>query len=108
MDVHQALCTRMSLANPAPLHRPVLPHLRTDHLAASCLPACCLQRTALSDQQLRDEVASLQLQGHRRLLVLTGEHPKYTFDEFLKAIEVISSGGWAGAGGRGGWGWGWG
>lgn len=42
-----------------------------------------LERTSLTDQQLREEVAALQHQGHRRLLVLTGEHPKYTFDEFL-------------------------
>lgn len=52
-----------------------------------------VQRSALSEQQLREEVASLQQQGHRRLLVLTGEHPRYTFDEFLKAIDTISSGG---------------
>ena len=37
------------------------------------------------------QVTSLEQQGHRRLLVLTGEHPKYTFDQFLHAIEVISS-----------------
>lgn len=60
-----------------------------------------MQRSALSDAQLREEVAALQQQGHRRLLVLTGEHPKYTFDEFLKAIDVISSGGWQ-AGRKGG------
>ena len=52
-----------------------------------------VQRSALTDEQLREEVAALQLQGHRRLLVLTGEHPKYTFDAFLKAIDTISSGG---------------
>uniref|UniRef100_A0A7R9V5U9 Biotin and thiamin synthesis-associated domain-containing protein n=1 Tax=Chlamydomonas euryale TaxID=1486919 RepID=A0A7R9V5U9_9CHLO len=48
-----------------------------------------LQRSALTDEELRDEVASLERQGHRRLLVLTGEHPKYTFEQFLHAIEVI-------------------
>ncbi len=42
-----------------------------------------LARSALTDEELAAEVASLQLQGHRRLLVLTGEHPKYTFDQFL-------------------------
>ena len=63
-----------------------------------------LQRSALTDKQLREEVAALQQQGHRRLLVLTGEHPKYTFDSFLKAIDTISSGGWACvAVGGGGW-----
>ncbi|EFN57653.1 hypothetical protein CHLNCDRAFT_30311 [Chlorella variabilis] len=50
-----------------------------------------LERSALTDKQLREEVAALQQQGHRRLLVLTGEHPKYTFDSFLKAIDTISS-----------------
>ena len=39
----------------------------------------------LTEEALRAEVAALQQQGHRRLLVLTGEHPKYTFDDFLKA-----------------------
>lgn len=42
-----------------------------------------LQRTALSDDDIREEVGALERQGHRRLLVLTGEHPKYTFDQFL-------------------------
>lgn len=44
---------------------------------------CCMQRTALSDDDIRAEVSALEQQGHRRLLVLTGEHPKYTFDQFL-------------------------
>jgi len=39
-------------------------------------------------------VEALERQGHRRLLVLTGEHPKYTFDQFLHV-----SGGPPGAGG---------
>ena len=50
-----------------------------------------LKRTALSDDDIRAEVAALQEQGHRRLLVLTGEHPKYTFDQFLHALDVIKS-----------------
>lgn len=37
------------------------------------------------------EVEALQRQGHRRLLVLTGEHPRYTFDQFLHALDVIAS-----------------
>jgi len=44
---------------------------------------CCLQRTALTDEDIKSEVEALERQGHRRLLVLTGEHPKYTFDQFL-------------------------
>lgn len=50
-----------------------------------------IQRSALTDQQLKEEVAALEKQGHRRLLVLTGEHPRYTFDDFLHAVDVISS-----------------
>jgi hypothetical protein len=42
------------------------------------------QRTALSKEDIISEVESLERQGHRRLLVLTGEHPKYTFDQFLE------------------------
>ena len=43
-----------------------------------CAFACsnkAIQRTVLSDDQIRAEVAALERQGHRRLLVLTGEHP---------------------------------
>lgn len=50
-----------------------------------------MARSALTDEELRAEVAALEEQGHRRLLVLTGEHPKYTFDQFLHAIDVIGS-----------------
>lgn len=50
-----------------------------------------LHRSALTDEELKAEVESLERQGHRRLLVLTGEHPKYTFDQFLHAIDVIAN-----------------
>jgi len=50
-----------------------------------------IERSSLTDAGLREEVAALEKQGHRRLLVLTGEHPRYTFDQFLNAIDVISS-----------------
>jgi 2-iminoacetate synthase ThiH len=36
------------------------------------------------------EVKALQIQGHRRLLLLTGEHPKYTYDQFLDAIHTVA------------------
>uniref|UniRef100_A0A0G4HKJ3 Biotin and thiamin synthesis-associated domain-containing protein n=1 Tax=Chromera velia CCMP2878 TaxID=1169474 RepID=A0A0G4HKJ3_9ALVE len=49
-----------------------------------------IARSALTDDQIRSQVATLERQGHRRLLVLTGEHPKYTFDQFLNALQVIS------------------
>mmetsp|Transcript_4748 Transcript_4748/g.7388 ORF Transcript_4748/g.7388 Transcript_4748/m.7388 type:complete len:574 (-) Transcript_4748:1010-2731(-) len=47
-------------------------------------------RNMLSDDDLRQEVAALQKQGHRRLLMLTGESPKYTFDHFLHALKIAS------------------
>lgn len=37
------------------------------------------------------QVEALEKQGHRRLLVLTGEHPKYSFDDFLRAVDVIAN-----------------
>lgn len=42
-----------------------------------------IERSLLTDDQIREEVKALELQGHRRLLVLTGEHPKYSFEQFL-------------------------
>lgn len=33
----------------------------------------------------------LEKQGHRRLLILTGEHPKYTFDQFLDALHTVKN-----------------
>ena len=46
-----------------------------------------LQRSALTEAELLEEVAALQQQGHRRLLVLTGEHPKYSYDQFLHVSQ---------------------
>ncbi|KAH7617409.1 putative 2-iminoacetate synthase [Nannochloris sp. 'desiccata'] len=50
-----------------------------------------IQRSDLTTEALKEEVAALQKQGHRRLLVLTGEHPRYSFDKFLEAIDTIAS-----------------
>jgi 2-iminoacetate synthase ThiH len=36
----------------------------------------------LTHQELVDEVEALQHQGHRRLLLLTGEHPKVCTQQF--------------------------
>ena len=51
------------------------------------------QRSALTDDDIRAEVSALQQQGHRRILALTGEHPKYTFDQFLHVRGDAFSGG---------------
>eukprot|EP00977_Amphora_coffeiformis_P028084 scaffold34689_cov289-Amphora_coffeaeformis.AAC.4 len=50
-----------------------------------------IARSSLTKDQLVAEVEALQHQGHRRLLLLTGEHPKYTFDDFLDAIDTVSN-----------------
>jgi 2-iminoacetate synthase len=50
-----------------------------------------IERSDLTTDGLIEEVKALQQQGHRRLLVLTGEHPRYSFDKFLEAIETIAS-----------------
>jgi hypothetical protein len=70
------------------------------YLANYCVNSCrycafrsankTIERTALTDDQVRAEVAALERQGHRRLLVLTGEHPRYDFDTFLHALGVIA------------------
>jgi len=50
-----------------------------------------IPRSVLSKDQLIEETEALQRMGHRRLLLLTGEHPKYTFDDFLDAIHTVSN-----------------
>lgn len=32
---------------------------------------------------------ALEAIGHKRLLLLTGEHPKYPFETFLEAVSVV-------------------
>lgn len=50
-----------------------------------------IPRSFLTKDQVIHEVEALQRMGHRRLLLLTGEHPKYTFDDFLDAIDTVSN-----------------
>jgi len=71
------------------------------YLASWCVNSCTycafragnktLRRSALTDAELVLEVEALQRQGHRRLLVLTGEHPRYSFNQFLHALDVIAA-----------------
>lgn len=49
-----------------------------------------IERNHLTEQDIVSNVQALQRQGHRRLLLLTGESPEYTFDELLKAIKTVS------------------
>ncbi|CAB9524589.1 iminoacetate synthase [Seminavis robusta] len=50
-----------------------------------------IPRSVLTKAQLIEETEALQRMGHRRLLLLTGEHPKYSFDDFLGAIHTVAS-----------------
>ena len=50
-----------------------------------------IQRKFLSNEELILEVEQLQNRGHKRLLMLMGDHPKYSFSKFLEAIEVASN-----------------
>src|SRR3990172_796928 len=50
-----------------------------------------INRKILSTQELIEEVKSLQMQGHKRLLMLMGDHPKYSVDDFVEHIKIVSS-----------------
>ena len=50
-----------------------------------------IQRTKLTDEQVKREVEALEKMGHKRILMLTGEHPAYSFDQFLSALKAASS-----------------
>lgn len=50
-----------------------------------------MKRKALTEQELIEEVVALQKVGHKRLMLLTGESPKYDFDMFLKALNTVST-----------------
>ncbi|KPK32773.1 MAG: hypothetical protein AMS24_03235 [Chlamydiae bacterium SM23_39] len=49
-----------------------------------------MKRKALTKKELIAEVKTLQQQGHKRLLMLMGDHPKYSFEDFIKAVEIAS------------------
>jgi 2-iminoacetate synthase ThiH len=53
------------------------------------LPNKDAKRKIITQSELEAEVAALQHQGHRRVLLLTGEHPKYPFSKFIKALETV-------------------
>ena len=50
-----------------------------------------LTRKALNEKDLIEEVKALQKQGHKRLLMLMGDHPDYPFEKFLEAVEIASN-----------------
>ena len=50
-----------------------------------------VKRKKLTDEEIIQEVEILQKQGHKRLLMLMGDDPSYSFSKFLDAIELVSS-----------------
>jgi len=51
-----------------------------------------LNRVALTMEQIKNEVEVLQREGHKRLLMLCGEHPaRSNLDYFMEAIETAYS-----------------
>lgn len=51
-----------------------------------------MKRKILADDEIRKEVEILEKQGHKRILMLMGEHfEKYSFDDFLRAIKIAYS-----------------
>ena len=60
------------------------------HWCATVVWCCSADTTIARIQYLcRQEVEALEAIGHKRLLLLTGEHPKYTFETFLDAVSVV-------------------
>jgi [FeFe] hydrogenase H-cluster radical SAM maturase HydG len=49
------------------------------------------ERCSLSNAEVAAEVRALTRLGHKRVLALTGESPKYSFDQFLEAVKVIAA-----------------
>ncbi|EFC38395.1 [Fe]-hydrogenase maturation protein HydG [Naegleria gruberi] len=49
-----------------------------------------MPRSALSDEEVIREVEALQKQGHKRILMLCGESPKYTFEDFMRQLQVAA------------------
>ncbi|OHT01115.1 biotin synthase [Tritrichomonas foetus] len=49
-----------------------------------------IERSKLTLDEVAQEIKVLEDMGHKRVLMLTGESPLYTFDEFLEAVKVAS------------------
>ncbi|MEJ6952332.1 [FeFe] hydrogenase H-cluster radical SAM maturase HydG [Natronospora cellulosivora (SeqCode)] len=68
------------------------------YFANSCVNNCLycgfrsenhsLERKKLSTEEIREEVAALEREGHKRLLVLTGESPNTDLEYLIQAINT--------------------
>lgn len=48
-------------------------------------------RKTLSDDELRSELVALEGQGHKRLILVWGEHPNYSPDEMARVVGIVYS-----------------
>jgi 2-iminoacetate synthase len=48
-------------------------------------------RRTLNDHDLRAQVTALERQGHKRLILVFGEHPRYTPEFIAEAVETVYS-----------------
>jgi 2-iminoacetate synthase len=48
-------------------------------------------RKTLTDAELREEVVALEQQGHKRLILVWGEHPSYTAEEMARVVRLVYS-----------------
>jgi 2-iminoacetate synthase len=48
-------------------------------------------RKTLSDDELRSELVALESQGHKRLILVWGEHPDYSADEMARVVRIAYS-----------------
>eukprot|EP00033_Pygsuia_biforma_P000408 GCRY01000488.1.p1 GENE.GCRY01000488.1~~GCRY01000488.1.p1 ORF type:complete len:415 (+),score=40.65 GCRY01000488.1:441-1685(+) len=51
---------------------------------------CQMHRSMLDKEDIKHEVEELQKMGHKRLLLLCGEHPKFPFERILESLKLIS------------------
>jgi 2-iminoacetate synthase len=45
-------------------------------------------RKTLSDEELRSELVALEGQGHKRLILVWGEHPNYSAEEMARVVRI--------------------
>jgi 2-iminoacetate synthase len=48
-------------------------------------------RKTLSDDELRSELVALEGQGHKRLILVWGEHPNYSAEEMARIVRIAYS-----------------
>lgn len=48
-----------------------------------------VERKTLTEEQLKEEVKALVSQGHKRLIVVYGEHPKYSPEFIARTIDIV-------------------